>query len=195
MLFKVNPSKQNIQTEQGALTGSRYVQLHAPQQRRWKVLISNRKRKKKKQRWRRFFGGEFKPSRSTRDPFERKREKQRKRPVTKTAWHQSPNKSRFRTWHWANDAGMPQEDLSNKMWIWRKIKKWEWLCFVVFRLNNSALCWIHTQSSTNLKNMRWMCNVSGSVFPRAKWSFTFMDCWQEKFASVGFGKRGGWKYC
>lgn len=45
MLFKVNPSKQNIQTEQGALvvTGSRYVQLHAPLQRRWKVLISDRK--------------------------------------------------------------------------------------------------------------------------------------------------------
>lgn len=40
MLFKVNPSKQNIQTEQGALvvTGSRYVQLHAPQREGGKCL-------------------------------------------------------------------------------------------------------------------------------------------------------------
>lgn len=42
MLFKVNPTKQNIQIEQGALvTGICYVQLHTPltDMRRFKVLI------------------------------------------------------------------------------------------------------------------------------------------------------------
>lgn len=68
MLFKVNPSKQNIQTEQGALTGSRYVQLHAPLQRRWKVLISNRKKKQDGGD----FGGGFKPSISTRIPLKKR---------------------------------------------------------------------------------------------------------------------------
>lgn len=46
MLFKVNPTKQNIQTEQGALvvTGNCYVQLHTPltDMRRFKVLIKQK---------------------------------------------------------------------------------------------------------------------------------------------------------
>lgn len=59
MLFKVNPTKQNIQTEQGALvvTGNRYVQLHTPLRdtRRFKVLIKQKGRKggkpNKKHEW------------------------------------------------------------------------------------------------------------------------------------------------
>lgn len=50
MLFKVNPTKQNIQTEQGALvvTGNCYVQLHTPltDMRRFKVLIKQEGGKK-----------------------------------------------------------------------------------------------------------------------------------------------------
>lgn len=46
MLFKVNPTKQNIQTEQGALvvTGNGYIQLHTPltDMRRFKVLIKQK---------------------------------------------------------------------------------------------------------------------------------------------------------
>lgn len=46
MLSKVNPTKQNIQTEQGALvvTGNCYVQLHTPltDMRRFKVLIKQK---------------------------------------------------------------------------------------------------------------------------------------------------------
>lgn len=64
MLLKVNPTKQNIQTEQGALvTGSCYVQLHTPltDARRWKVL--NIKQKEKEE--------EEKPTKSTSDPFVR----------------------------------------------------------------------------------------------------------------------------
>lgn len=52
MLFKVNPTKQNIQTEQGALvvTGNCYVQLHTPltDMRRFKVLIKQKGGKKKR---------------------------------------------------------------------------------------------------------------------------------------------------
>ena len=51
MLFKVNPTKQNIQTEQGALvvTGNCYVQLHTPltDMRRFKVLIKQEEGGKK----------------------------------------------------------------------------------------------------------------------------------------------------
>ncbi len=63
MLLKVNPTKQNIQTEQGALvvTGNCYVQLHTPltDMRRFKVLIKQEGRK----------GG--KSNTSTSDPFVR----------------------------------------------------------------------------------------------------------------------------
>lgn len=49
MLFKVIPTKQNIQTEQGALivTGNCYVQLHTPLTdiRGFKVLIKQKGRK------------------------------------------------------------------------------------------------------------------------------------------------------
>lgn len=57
MLFKVNPTKQNIQTEQGALvvTGNCYVQLHTPltDMRRFKVLIKQegKKRRRKKKNY------------------------------------------------------------------------------------------------------------------------------------------------
>lgn len=59
MLFKVNPTKQNIQTEQGALvvTGNCYVQLHTPltDMRRFKVLIKQKGEKggkpNKKHEW------------------------------------------------------------------------------------------------------------------------------------------------
>lgn len=51
MLFKVNPTKQNIQTEQGALivTGNCYVQLHTPLTdiRGFKVLIKQKGEGKK----------------------------------------------------------------------------------------------------------------------------------------------------
>lgn len=53
MLFKVNPTKQNIQTEQGALvvTGNCYVQLHTPlrDMRRFKVLIKQKGKKEENQ--------------------------------------------------------------------------------------------------------------------------------------------------
>lgn len=64
MLFKVNPTKQNIQTEQGALvvTGNGYVQLHTPltDMRRFKVLIKQKGGKKR-----------GKSNKSTSDPFVR----------------------------------------------------------------------------------------------------------------------------
>lgn len=52
MLFKENPTKQNIQTEQGALvTGNCYVQLHTPltDTRRFKVLIKQKGNKEENQ--------------------------------------------------------------------------------------------------------------------------------------------------
>lgn len=67
MLSKVNPTKQNIQTEQGALvvTGNCYVQLHTPltDMRRFKVLIKQKGGG----------GGERggKSNKSTSDPFVR----------------------------------------------------------------------------------------------------------------------------
>lgn len=63
MLFKVNPTKQNIQTEQGALvvTGNCYVQLHTPltDMRRFKVLIKQKGKEEESQ------------NKSTSDPFVR----------------------------------------------------------------------------------------------------------------------------
>lgn len=76
MLFKVNPTKQNIQTEQGALvvTGDCYVQLHCPltDMRSFKVLIKQRGEKEENQTKARVI-----PLWETRN---------------KTAWHQSPPK-------------------------------------------------------------------------------------------------------
>lgn len=76
MLFKVNPTKQNIQTEQGALvvTGNCYVQLHTPlrDMRRFKVLIKQKGKKEENQTKARVI-----PLWETRN---------------KTAWHQSPPK-------------------------------------------------------------------------------------------------------
>lgn len=50
MFFNVNPTNQNIQTEQGVLlvTGNCYVQLHTPltDVRRFKVLIKEKKEEK-----------------------------------------------------------------------------------------------------------------------------------------------------
>lgn len=51
MLYKVNATKLNIQTEQGALvvTGNCYVQLHTPlTDRRFKVLVKHRGEEEKK---------------------------------------------------------------------------------------------------------------------------------------------------
>lgn len=79
MLLKVNPTKQNIQTEQGALivTGNCYVQLHTPltDMRGFKVLIKQKGRKKKIKT-----KSEWSLSWETRN---------------KSAWHQSPPKETF----------------------------------------------------------------------------------------------------
>ena len=81
MLFKVNPTKQNIQTEQGALvvTGNCYVQLHTPltDMRRFKVLIKQEGKKRRKKKKKSNKKARVIPLWETRN---------------KTAWHQSPPK-------------------------------------------------------------------------------------------------------
>lgn len=86
MLLKVNPTKQNIQTEQGALvvTGFCYVQLHTPltYMRRLKVLVEQKGKEEEKQK--------------SNEKHERSLCRETR---NKTAWHQSPPKETHRQSH------------------------------------------------------------------------------------------------